>query len=260
MLEQLTALGVENLLNSHFFCIISYMKVDKNWWKTDFDKEFYKIYYHYLRSDYPRYIKNMVNFADIKKGDRILDLACGAGKHLLTLKKMGFCNLAGLDYNYAKIAEKELRPHKILIIEGDMRKGFGSEKYDFIMIASTSFGYFNDKDNQKVLKNCHNALKSGGKLFIDNLSAEFVLKNFQKKNWTRFDKNTFLLEERALTKDRRHLMSTWNLLKGGRNYELKNKLRLYSKNEFAELLEKEHLNLLKSQENGLHIWLLAEKQ
>lgn len=236
------------------------MKVDKNWWKTDFDKEFYEIYYHYLRSDHTHYIKNVINFAHIKNSDRILDLACGSGKHLLTLKKMGFPNLTGLDYNYAKIARKELRPHKILIIEGDMRKEFGSEKYDVIMIASTSFGYFNDKDNARVLKNCHKALKSGGKLFIDNLSAEFVLKNFQKKNWTKLNKNVFLLEERELTKDKRHLVSTWNLSKNGQNYELKNKLRLYSKKEFEELLKKERFNLLKSKENGPHIWLLTEKQ
>lgn len=233
--------------------------IKSGWWKITFNNKFYKIYYSYLKPNYSAYIDKVIKFAFLKRNDRILDLACGSGYHLVALKKKGFNNLSGLDYNYAKIAVRNTKPYNILIKKGDMLKEFGTQIYDFIMMASTSFGYFDDKNNQKVLKNCYQALRPGGKLFIDNLSAEFITKNFQPKSWTRFSRDAFLLEERELSKDKKYLSSFWYLLEKGKLYTLTNKLRLYSKEEFIKLFKKIDFKSVKIKELKAHNWFSAEK-
>ena len=230
-----------------------------NWWKTAFNDKFYKIYYSYLKPNYPVYVDNVINFAELKKENKILDLACGSGNYLIVFKKKGFNNLTGLDYNYAKIAGKNTEFYDIEIKKGDMRQKFGNDVYDFIMMASTSFGYFNDVNNKKVLKNCYHALKSGGKLFIDNLSQEFITANFQQKNWTKLKEGTFLLEERVLSKDNKYLLSTWHLLEKREIHKLVNKLRLYSREEFKKLFKEAGFKNAKIKELKTHNWFLAEK-
>lgn len=235
------------------------MDIKYNWWKTAFNDKFYKIYYHYLKPNYLAYINNIIKFSKLKKENKILDLACGSGSHLIIFKKKGFNNLTGLDYNCVKMAKKNTKDYDILVKKGDMRKEFGCGIYGFIMITSTSFGYFSDDENKKVLRNCYKALKLGGKLFVDNLSQEFITANFQQKNWTKFKEDTFLLEERVLSKDNKYLLSTWHLLEKGEIHKLVNKLRLYSREEFKKLFKEAGFKNVKIEELKTHNWFLAEK-
>lgn len=236
--------------------------IKNNWWKTSFDNNFYKIYYHYLKKNFfaYAYIDKLVNFANLKKENMILDIACGSGEHLMALNEKGFKNIEGLDYNYARIAQKNTKKYKISIKKRDMRKRFGKNIYDFIMLSSSSFGYFNDRDNKKVLINCYEALKPKGKLFIDNLSREFIADNFHPKSWNKFQTNVFLLEERWWSKDKKNLLSLWYLIEKNRIYVLLNKLRLYSVEEFKNLFYEIGFKKIKIKKKRAHNWFLAIKK
>ena len=64
-----------------------------NWFDSD--------YYHILYSnrdlkEAEHFIKNLVNHLKIKKGSKILDLACGKGRHSIYLNKKGF-DVTGYD-------------------------------------------------------------------------------------------------------------------------------------------------------------------
>lgn len=236
------------------------MKNIKNdWWKTSFDNNFYKIYYHHLKRNFFAYIDKLIKFANLKKEKVILDIACGSGEHLAALKRKGFNNISGLDYSYAEIARKNTKKYKISIQKKDMRKKLGKNIYDFIMLNSTSFGYFNDKDNKNVLKNCYKALKPKGKLFIDNLSREFILDNFCPKNWTKLQSNVLFLEERKLSKNKKNLLSSWHLVEKNRVHILLNKLRLYSVQEFKNLFYEVGFKKIKIKKINTHNWFLAKK-
>lgn len=237
------------------------MKNIKNdWWKTGFDNNFYKIYYHYLKKNYFAYIDKLIKFANLKKESMVLDVACGSGEHLLALKRKGFNKIEGLDYNYAEIAQKNTKKYKISIKKKDMRKKFGKNVYDFIMLNSSSFGYFNDKDNKKVLINCYEALKPKGKLFIDNFSREFITDNFHPKNWTKLHPHVFLLEERKWSKNKKNLLSSWCLTERNRLCFLSNKLRLYSVQEFKKMFNEVGFKKNKIKKLNAHNWFLAIKE
>ncbi len=235
------------------------LKIKNDWWKTNFNQQFYKIYYCYLKPDYVDYVKQIIRFANLKKDYSILDLACGNGGYLVAFWKAGFKKLIGIDYNYAKLAQKIVKKYNIPIQKGDMRKNFGKNIYDFIILTNTSFGYFNEKDNQKVLNNCYQALKHGGKLFIDNLSKEFIEKNFSAKNWTQFKNKIFLLEERELSPNKKYLFSRWYLLDKEKKYNLVNKLRLYSIYNFQKNFQKAGFKKMIIKNKKIRNWFLVEK-
>jgi SAM-dependent methyltransferase len=144
----------------------------KEWWQKVFDDKYLKTYVDAVT---PEITRQQVNFIHrnlgLKKGAKILDLACGHGRISIELAKLSY-GVTGLDYSkyFLGIAKKEAKKHgvKIDFIRQDMRKLNFVNKFDAVISMFTSFGYFkDDKDDIKVIRNISRALKPGGKFLID---------------------------------------------------------------------------------------------
>ena len=190
----------------------------------------------YVRSDWWRYIFNrlylktdadvvddqnitrtevdmLIKALSIEKDDKVLDLACGQGRHALELSRRGFTNIDGLDRSHYLIqrakstARKEGTP--VLFREGDARKiPYPVDNFDAVTILGNSFGYFeNPHDDERVLKEALRVLKPGGKLLIDVTDGAYMAKNFQPRSWEWIDKRHFVCRERSLSGDGRRLVS-----------------------------------------------------
>lgn len=94
------------------------------WWENYFD-EIYLILYKFL--DEPERVKREVDFIEkaleLKKGMKILDLACGQGRHAIELARRGY-DVKGFDYSdyLIKVAKERAGKEnlKIEFIKGDM--------------------------------------------------------------------------------------------------------------------------------------------
>jgi SAM-dependent methyltransferase len=105
---------------------------------------------------------------------RILDLACGRGRHSLNLARLGF-DVTGLDLSKQAIhiAETRAKASEIPVRFrcGDMRTPL-EESFDGIVNLFTSFGYASDDtDNRLALAAMRQMLVPGGFLLIDYLNA-----------------------------------------------------------------------------------------
>jgi SAM-dependent methyltransferase len=108
---------------------------------------------------------------------RLLDLACGRGRHCLNLARVGYA-LTGVDLAPRAIAiarEKLASQHlKADFICGDMRVPL-PDTFDGIVNLFTSFGYFDDdEENRSVLRAMHEMLRPGGFLVLDYLNERWV--------------------------------------------------------------------------------------
>jgi len=108
---------------------------------------------------------------------KILDLACGHGRHVVELSKRGY-DVVGIDKNslFLDEARKSASRNgvKIRLIKTDIRKINFKSEFDCVVCMSCAFGYFSDDDNFRVIKKADRALKIDGKLFLDIDNREII--------------------------------------------------------------------------------------
>lgn len=125
------------------------------------------------------------NFIDevlgLEKGSKILDLCCGFGRITNILAEKGY-SMSGLDSSaeFLQIARQEAEKKQLRVnyYQNDMRNLKFFEEFDAVINIFTSFGYFCDEDNFKVLQGISNSLKKGGKFLLDMFNREYILKNY----------------------------------------------------------------------------------
>jgi len=111
---------------------------------------------------------------------KILDLACGFGRHTNRLAALGH-SLTGVDYmpGFLEMARQEADRMDVRVEyrQGDMRQIDFQDTFDRVLLFFTGFGYFEDRENEQVVRNMARALKPGGLLLFDTLNRDTVLKN-----------------------------------------------------------------------------------
>lgn len=111
---------------------------------------------------------------------KILDLACGFGRHSNRLAASGY-EVTGVDYmpGFLAIARQVANRLGVRVEyqQGDMRRIDFVDQFDRALLLFTSFGYFNDEENLRVLKNMVHSLKPGGMLGLDIPNRDVVVKD-----------------------------------------------------------------------------------
>lgn len=149
--------------------------------------------------------KNEVTEAQVRivenyiKGKLILDAGCGIGRHSILLSEKGY-EIIGIDSSelYIEIAKKkasELKLGNIEFIKKDMREPLGDSIFDGIINLWSSFGYFDDDTNYKIIQNFNNALKKGGKFIIDLENRDYIINHFVYETFKEKE-GVFILERR----------------------------------------------------------------
>lgn len=150
----------------------------KNWYASWFDTPYYHILYKdrdYTEAQH--FMDNLTQYLNLPENAKILDLACGKGRHSIYLNSLGY-NVTGADLSENSIKEaSEFANENLHFKVHDMRETC-EEKYDAIFNLFTSFGYFeSDADNLTTLKAIHNSLDETGFACIDFMNVDYVIEN-----------------------------------------------------------------------------------
>lgn len=150
------------------------MSTTSDWFESWFDTPYYHILYKNRDHQEARlFMANLVTFLKLKKNDRILDLACGKGRHSVFLNSLGF-EVIGADLSKNSIDyANEFSNESLRFVQRDMRDPLNL-KYDAIFNLFTSFGYFEkDEEDLQVLTNIKNGLRDENSIaVIDFLNVE----------------------------------------------------------------------------------------
>jgi SAM-dependent methyltransferase len=116
-------------------------------------------------------VKHLARLLDCRPGDRVLDLACGYGRHALPLALDYDLKMTGIDISPGLVAAaRRMAQAAGATIEyavGDARKIGYEGVFDGAYIAWNTFSLFSDRDVPKVLAAVRRALKPGGRFFLD---------------------------------------------------------------------------------------------
>lgn len=107
--------------------------------------------------------------------DRILDLCCGSGRHLVHFARITG-HAVGLDYSPVLLDQgRRLLGGRGCVVRADMRAIPFIGAFDAVANFFTSFGYFqDDSENMQVIYETARALKSSGRFFIDYANPTYV--------------------------------------------------------------------------------------
>lgn len=113
----------------------------------------------------------MVELLEPRRGDALLDVACGYGRHALELASRYGLTVAGVDISpgLIAIAKRRAAQHGLEIDYQvrDARDLSWESRFDQAIIALNSFSLFSPEDAPVVLRGIHRVLKRAGRLFLD---------------------------------------------------------------------------------------------
>lgn len=198
-----------------------------------------------------REIEFLVKELELDKSIKILDLACGHGRHANRLAELGY-SVTGVDVNqgFLEIAKKDAKDKGLTVefTNNDMREITFKEEFDRVLLLFTSFGYFEDEDNLKVLKNIARALKLGGLFCFDTFNRDVFLKHFlpyivvEKGSDLMIDQNTFDSVTGRLYNRR-------IVIRNGKKKDKPFFVRLYNPTEVSDLLSRAGFRIYKIYED-----------
>ena len=215
------------------------------WYEESFGSEYLKLYAHRNLDEARKNIHSILGFFPLSKEEPVLDLCCGAGRHLLVLRELGFCALTGLDLSAEllqeagqKLAGQSLAAQtlagEVSLIRGDMRAIPYANHFAAILSLFTSFGYFKaDEENQAVLVAAHRSLRPGGIFLLDYLNRERVIANLVPQ-----DEKTIpgghVQNLRCVTEDCLRIEKTTTVTVDGVERQFHESVRAYSQAEMVE--------------------------
>lgn len=179
---------------------------------------------------------------DLSTGDRVLDVPCGHGRIANPLAERGF-EVVGLDQNdgfldraRADATDREVAD-RVAYHRGDMRElPWDDDTFDAAANVFTSFGYFGEADNRRILSELARVLRPGGRLLVDVRNHDAVLADFRDVTMT--ERNGDYLIDRHEYDPRSGRITTDRLVvRDGQTREFTYSVRTYTYPEICSRLE-----------------------
>ena len=224
--------------------------IPSNWYTEFFNEDYPKIYRERLSQDATeRETAFAVRALGLQEGDRVLDLACGHGRHAVALARRGMI-VTGQDLNedYLQMARDGAAEAGVEIetVHSDMRDIPFTDEFDAVINMFTAFGYFeSEHEDARVLQAVFKALKDGGKLLLDTINREWVLSNYVQNDWHTDDEGNTFLEHREFDLVTGRNRVTFSIVDadGTRRDSPGHDVRLYTLTELTRLLNAAGLRL-----------------
>lgn len=211
----------------------------KDWYIDWFSNKLYlELYKHRDEKEANDLVNLIQRSINLKIGDKVLDVCCGAGRHSVEFAKRGF-DVTGFDLSGYLIGEaKKLKSHakekklKLKFQIKDMRNFDFKNSFNLALNVFSSFGYFeSDEENFKVFKNVNSSLKRNGFLIFDFLNESYLRKNLVKQD-------SAVINGKKITQKRRIENDfVFKDIKIGKNI-FTERVKLYSVNDIKKELEK----------------------
>ncbi|UCH57991.1 MAG: class I SAM-dependent methyltransferase [Candidatus Bathyarchaeota archaeon] len=165
-------------------------------------------------------LMNIFSELGVPEGSLILDLACGIGCHSVLLAEKGF-RVVGVDLSpmfiarAEEIAEERGVTGRVEFRVGDMRRIGevlrGQEgRFGVIVSLFTSLGYYDEETNKWILDQLHVLAACGGILVIDIVNRDWLVRNFQDRDFFQRPDGRCQIMERRLDLETSRMRNVWS--------------------------------------------------
>ncbi|MDA0169997.1 class I SAM-dependent methyltransferase [Solirubrobacter taibaiensis] len=134
------------------------------------------------------------------EGGELLDVPCGFGRHCVPLARAGY-RVTGVDRSGALLDEARRRAageRWPKFTQADYRElPLKDESFDAALNLFTSLGYLGDEEDTKVLAQIRRVLRPGGKLVLETMHRDRLIRSWSDNDWRLMGEGRLLLEQRT---------------------------------------------------------------
>lgn len=219
----------------------------------------------------------LIHTLHLSGNERILDLACGFGRHSLELARRGF-SVVGVDLTKAYVEDAILQAKSEHIsaefFHKDIRDIDFREEFDVVLnMADGAIGYLeNEKENLKIFDVVAKALRPGGKHVMDIMSADYADTHFPCNLWDMGEKG-ITLSKFEWDKESKIMLYGQNDFSYGDVltspcFEKGDPLRLYHREEIRQIMKERNMKVKQvfgkfdgtpANENEIQMIVISEK-
>lgn len=214
------------------------------WFEEWFDTPYYHILYS--NRDY-REAENFLNllteFIKLDRNSKIIDLACGKGRHSVYLNQLGF-DVLGLDLSEQSISyDKQFENDKLKFRVHDMRNRIETEPVDAVFNLFTSFGYFEtEEEDRSVFRSVADVLKTDAYFVLDFLNADYVRNAIVPQNSVEKDNIKFNIKKHI---EGEYIMKEIDFEDQGRQFHFFERVKLTSPEKILNYADEFGFELIK---------------
>ena len=157
--------------------------------RFDFEETFSEDYLYFYRghltdAQNDRDTDEIVSLLGLRVGDAVLDAPCGHGRISNRLADRGM-QVVGVDAS-APFLEVAREPGADVDYQlGDLRELPVDGPFDAVISWFTSFGYFDDDENRRVLAEYRRVLRPGGRLLLETQNHDELVRRFTPAPFSR---------------------------------------------------------------------------
>ncbi|MEI6946124.1 methyltransferase domain-containing protein [Paraflavisolibacter sp. H34] len=146
------------------------------WYKKWFNSPYYhKLYFGRDEQEAKNFIETLIGYLKPATNSRVLDVACGKGRHSKLLASNGF-DVTGIDVSADSIRyASQSVTDRLRFYLHDMRLPFWVNYFDYAFNFFTSFGYFGtQREHDDAMRTIASSIKPSGTLLFDYLNVHYV--------------------------------------------------------------------------------------
>jgi SAM-dependent methyltransferase len=209
-----------------------------NWYETAFRKQYLDLYYRRDDAAAEAEAAFAARALSLAEGARVVDVACGAGRHARALGALGY-RVTGVDLSRDLLAAASGTSR----VRADMRALPFRDAFDGATSFFTSFGYFDDAGNAKAMESIAGAVRMGGGLLLDFLNAAAVEAHLVPEGVEEREGRKYHLRRRI---EEGRVVKDVVLEEEGLTLSYSESVRLYNHHELVILLKEAGLSVVAS--------------
>ena len=203
------------------------------WFEEWFGEEYLQLYPHRDDTEAERAVALILRTVPFQAGWRVLDVACGAGRHARAFEAAGArCTGLDLSQTLLRLARQVTTSP---LVRADMRRlPIRTGSMDLTVNLFTSFGYFDrDAEHTAALEEMITTVRAGGWFVIDFLNPAAVRRQLVPEETLELAGSTVRVT-RSVSPDGRYVCKS---IRGAKGQRFQERVRLFEPQQMSDMLE-----------------------